>query len=68
MNPAIFNFNEQGVRIVLGDNKEPWFCLTDVYRSLDISRTSRLFRELDIKGVADYHTHYQWRYSKTQVY
>ena len=56
MNPAIFNFNEQGVRIVLGDNKEPWFCLTDVYRSLDISRTSRLFRELDIKGVADYHT------------
>lgn len=56
MNPAIFNFNEQGVRIVLGDDKEPWFCLTDVYKSLDISRTSRLFRELDPKGVADYHT------------
>ena len=56
MNPSIFNFNEHGVRIVLDDSKEPWFCLTDVYKSLDISRTSRLFRELDSKGVADYHT------------
>ena len=56
MNPSIFNFNQHGVRIVLDDSKEPWFCLTDVYKSLDISRTSRLFRELDAKGVADYHT------------
>ena len=56
MKPAVFNFNEYGVRIVLDDSKEPWFCLTDVYKSLDISRTSRLFRELDAKGVADYHT------------
>lgn len=56
MNPSIFNFNEHGVRIVLDGSKEPWFCLTDVYKSLDISRTSRLFRELDAKGVADYHT------------
>jgi prophage antirepressor-like protein len=56
MNPSIFNFNEHGVRIVLDDSKEPWFCLTDVCKSLDISRTSRLFRELDPKGVADYHT------------
>ena len=56
MNPSIFNFNEHGVRIVLDDSKEPWFCLTDVYKSLDISRTSRLFRELDAKGVADCHT------------
>ena len=55
MNPSIFNFNEHGVRIVLDDCKEPWFCLTDVYKSLDISRTSRLFRELDSKGVADCH-------------
>lgn len=55
MNPSIFNFNEHGVRIVLDDSKEPWFCLTDVYKSLDISRTSRLFRELDAKGVADCH-------------
>ncbi|MBK0411521.1 BRO family protein [Acinetobacter pittii] len=55
MNPAIFNFNDHGVRIVLDDSKEPWFCLTDVYKSLDISRTSRLFRELDAKGVADCH-------------
>ena len=55
MNPSIFNFNQHGVRIVLDDGKEPWFCLTDVYKSLDISRTSRLFRELDSKGVADCH-------------
>ena len=55
MNPSIFNFNQHGVRIVLDDSKEPWFCLTDVYKSLDISRTSRLFRELDAKGVADCH-------------
>ena len=55
MNPSIFNFNEHGVRIVLDDSKEPWFCLTDVCKSLDISRTSRLFRELDSKGVADCH-------------
>ena len=56
MNPSIFNFNEHGVRIVLDENKEPWFCYVDVYKSLGISRTSRLFRELDAKGVADYHT------------
>lgn len=56
MNPSIFNFNEHGVRVICGSNGEPWFCLTDVYKSLDISRTSRLFRELDEKGVADYHT------------
>lgn len=55
MNPSIFNFNEHGVRVVLDENQEPWFCLTDVYKSLSISRTSRLFRELDTKGVADCH-------------
>jgi prophage antirepressor-like protein len=53
MNPSIFNFKEHSVRVVFGANNEPWFCLTDVYKSLDISRTSRLFRELDEKGVAD---------------
>ena len=56
MKPSIFNFNDHGVRIVLDENKEPWFCYVDVYKSLGISRTSRLFRELDAKGVADYHT------------
>ncbi|NNP74110.1 hypothetical protein A7P53_15740 [Acinetobacter defluvii] len=56
MSPSIFNFNEHGVRVVINENGEPMFCLTDVYNSLDISRTSRLFRELDSKGVANYHT------------
>jgi len=55
MKPAIFNFNEHGVRIVLNENNEPLFCLTDVCRILAVDRTSRLLRELDIKGMADCH-------------
>ena len=35
MNPSIFNFNEHGVRVVLDDNQEPWFCLTDVCKVLN---------------------------------
>jgi len=42
MNPSIFNFNEHGVRVVLDDNQEPWFCLTDVCKVLDISRSKPL--------------------------
>ena len=71
MNPSIFNFNEHGVRVVLDDNQEPWFCLTDVCKVLDISRSSDLLQiqrgdvknetpkrngALDPKGVSDYHT------------
>ena len=44
MNPSIFNFNEHGVRVVLDDNQEPWFCLTDVCKVLDISRSSDLLQ------------------------
>lgn len=55
MNPSIFNFNEHGVRIVLDGNNEPLFCLTDVCNVLSVSRTSRLLRELDSKGMADCH-------------
>ena len=50
-----FDFKSSSIRIVLDDNGEPLFCLADVYKALDISRTSRLFRELDPKGVADCH-------------
>lgn len=56
MNLAIFNFNKHGVRVAMDDSKEPWFCYVDVYKSLGISRTSRLFRELDSKGVVIRHT------------
>jgi len=71
MNPSIFSFNDHGVRVVLDNNKEPWFCLTDVCRVLDISRSSDLLQiqrgcvknetpkrkgALDPKGVEDYHT------------
>ena len=55
MKPSIFNFNEHGVRIVLDRNNEPLFCLTDVCSVLSVSRTSRLLRELDPKGMADCH-------------
>ncbi|MHA3079319.1 BRO-N domain-containing protein [Acinetobacter sp. ANC 5502] len=55
MKPSIFNFNEHGVRIIMDENKEPWFCLTDVCNVLSVSRTSRLLRALDEKGMADCH-------------
>ncbi len=55
MNPSIFNFNEQAVRVVLSNTNEPLFCLTDVCNVLSVSRTSRLLRELDSKGMADCH-------------
>jgi prophage antirepressor-like protein len=44
MNPAIFNFNEHGVRIVLDANGEPLFCLTDLCKVLNISRSSDLLQ------------------------
>ena len=44
MNPSIFNFNEHGVRIVYGANGEPLFCLTDVCKVLNISRSSESSR------------------------
>ena len=55
MNPSIFNFNKHGVRVALSDTNEPLFCLTDVCSVLSVSRTSRLLRELDPKGMADCH-------------
>ena len=55
MKPAVFNFNEYGVRVVLSNTNEPLFCLTDVCSVLSVSRTSRLLRELDSKGMADCH-------------
>lgn len=42
MNPSIFNFNEHGVRIVHDTNGEPLFCLPDVCKALNISRSSDL--------------------------
>ncbi|MEX8156225.1 Bro-N domain-containing protein [Acinetobacter baumannii] len=50
-----FDFKSSSVRIVLDDNGEPLFCLTDVCSVLSVSRTSRLLRELDSKGMADCH-------------
>jgi prophage antirepressor-like protein len=55
MSPSIFNFNNNGVRIVFDVNGEPLFCLADVCRILTVDRTSRLLRDLDAKGMADCH-------------
>lgn len=51
-----FDFKSSTVRIILDGKGEPLFCLADVCKVLKISRTSRLLRELDIKGMADCHT------------
>lgn len=78
-----FDFKSRSVRIVLDDNQEPWFCLTDVCKALDISRSSDLLQiqrgdvknetpkrngALDFKGCGGLPHPYQWRYSKTQIY
>ncbi|WP_180024065.1 BRO family protein [Acinetobacter sp. YH1901134] len=55
MSLSIFNFNNNGVRIVFDVNGEPLFCLADVCRILNVDRTSRLLRDLDAKGMADCH-------------
>ncbi|MGM7373464.1 BRO family protein, partial [Acinetobacter baumannii] len=39
-----FDFKTRSVRIVLDDNQEPWVCLTDVCKALDISRSSDLLQ------------------------
>ena len=44
MNPSIFNFNEHGVRVAFDANGEPLFCLTDICKVLNISRSSDLLQ------------------------
>ncbi|WP_343597670.1 BRO family protein [Acinetobacter sp.] len=50
-----FDFKCHSVRIAFDANNEPLFCLTDVCHILSVSRTSRLLRALDEKGMADCH-------------
>ena len=50
-----FDFKSSSVRIAFDANNEPLFCLTDVCHVLSVSRTSRLLRALDEKGMADCH-------------
>ena len=42
MNPSIFNFNEHGVRVAFDENGQPLFCLPDVCKVMNISRSSDL--------------------------
>ena len=51
MNPAIFNFNEHGVRIVLDANGQPLFCLADVCNALGMQRANPSRFNLNPKGT-----------------
>lgn len=44
MNPSIFNFKNHGVRIAFDANGQPLFCMTDICKVMDISRTSDLLQ------------------------
>ena len=46
-----FDFDSHAVRVLL-KNDEPWFCLADVCRALELSRSSRVLQSLDSKGFA----------------
>ncbi len=56
MNPAIFNFNEHGVRIAFDANGEPLFCLADVSKALDIKNGTASRFKLNPKGVHEMYT------------
>ena len=51
MNPAIFNFNEHGVRIALDANGLPLFCLADVCNALGMQRANPSRFNLNPKGT-----------------
>ena len=51
MNPAIFNFNEHGVRIAFDANNEPLFCLADVCGVLGIKNQNPKRFNLDAGGL-----------------
>lgn len=44
MKPSIFNFNSRSVRVALDVNGQPLFCLTDLCKVLNISRSSDLLQ------------------------
>ncbi len=50
ISPNVFQFNHTFlVRVIVLDS-EPWFCLSDVCKILDVDRTSNLIKSLDKKG------------------
>lgn len=47
---TVFQFNQNyQVRVIIIDN-DPWFCLSDVCRILEVDRSSNLVKSLDKKG------------------
>jgi len=54
--PTVFQFTPAfQVRVLIIDN-EPWFCLRDVCKILELDRTSNLIKSLDKGGVVKNHT------------
>ena len=51
MKPAIFNFNEHGVRVALDANGQPLFCLADVCNALGMQRANPSRFNLNPKGT-----------------
>ena len=56
MKPAVFNFNEYGVRIAFDVNGQPLFCLPDVGQALDIKNAIASRFKLNPKGVHEMYT------------
>ncbi|TNL03448.1 hypothetical protein CYD30_25050 [Kosakonia cowanii] len=50
-----FYFNHSSVRVQL-INDEPWFCLSDVAKILDIKNTSQLAGQLEQRGISKTYT------------
>ncbi len=44
---TIFNFSENEIRVVVGENGEPWFVASDVCRVLDIKNPTQAINRLD---------------------
>jgi prophage antirepressor-like protein len=51
MKPAIFNFNDHGVRVALDANGLPLFCLADVCNALGMQRANPSRFNLNPKGT-----------------
>lgn len=56
MKPAIFNFNDNGVRIAFDANGQPLFCLNDVGQALEIKNCTASRFKLNPKGVHEMYT------------
>ena len=51
-NLSIFNYQNMGtVRVVIGEQGEPWFCLSDICDILEIINSRDVIKRLESGGV-----------------